>query len=295
MLYFSTAYGDIWWPGLVLLGLVIGVVTGLFGIGGGFLLTPSLRIIFNIPYPVAIGSSMLHIMLTATLSAYKHWAQKNVDPKLGILMAIGSLFGAESGVRLLRVINAWGTVDIIVSVCFLVLMTLVAAFMFYESTQDGIEEPKTVLGEMLKSCKLPPLISFERSDIAHLSVWIPITLSFFVGCLTGLLGIGGGFINFPLMVYLIGVPTRVAVGTGTFQVLVASAYCVFRNLQDGFIDFLLVFLMILGSVVGVNMGVKLCVLINVRSTRKYFASILLLAITMLVYYLLKNYLLNICR
>lgn len=112
-----------------------------------------------------------------------------------------------------------------------------------------------------------------------------------MGCLTGLLGIGGGFINFPLMVYLIGVPTRVAVGTGTFQVLVASAYCVARNLQEGFIDFLLVFLMVLGSVVGVNLGVKLCVLINVRNTRKYFACILLLAIVMIVYHLLKDYLL----
>ena len=291
MLHFATAYVDSWWPGLIILGLLIGVVTGLFGIGGGFLLVPALRIIFNIPYPVAIGSSMLHIMLTATFSAYKHWAQKNIDPKLGIFMAIGSLFGAESGIRLLQVIRAWGTVDIVISLCFLVLMTSVAVFMFYESTRAGIEEPKTVFGEMLKNCKLPPLVSFARSDIVCISAWIPITLSFFVGCLTGLLGIGGGFINFPLMVYLIGVPTRVAVGTGTFQVLVASAYCVARNLQEGFIDFLLVFLMVLGSVVGVNLGVKLCVLINVRNTRKYFACILLLAIVMIVYHLLKDYLL----
>jgi uncharacterized membrane protein YfcA len=292
----TAGQGDVWWPGLMLLGFFIGIVTGVFGIGGGFLLTPSLRILFNIAYPVAIGSSLLQIAATALFSAYKQWRQNSLDLKMGAVTAMGSLIGAEVGVRLLLAVSTRGTVevfghaiefiDLIINCCFLVLMTALALFMYWEtynSGQCGIEEPKTAVCELVQRCPIPPFVCFEQSDISKLSIWAPFTLSLFVGCLTGLLGIGGGFIVFPLMIYFLGMPTRIAVGTSTLQVLLASSYSMLRHLQEGNVDFTLVLFMLVGSAVGVNAGVWIAKKIDVVKTRKYFSGLLVLAIVLIVY------------
>lgn len=286
-----TANIDAWWPGLILLGFMIGIITGLFGIGGGFLLTPCLKIIFNVSYPVAIGSSLLQIFLTSMLSGYKHWKNKNLDTKMGAITAVGGLVGTECGVRILRLVASEGTVDIgghailfedlMINLCFLVLLVLVAVFMYREACmgdQCELDEPHTELGELVRSCPLPPFMCFDQSDIARLSVWMPIVLSLVVGFLTGLLGIGGGFISFPLLVYVLGMPTKIAVGTSTLQVFLASGYGTFRHMQDGHVDVLLVFFMLIGSALGVNIGVKLCKKISSRKTRKYFVGLVVLAI-----------------
>jgi uncharacterized protein len=292
---------DIFWPGLVLLGFLIGIVTGLFGLGGGFLLTPSLRIFFGISYPVAIGSSLLQILVTSLFSAYKHWRQRNLDVKMGAVAAVGSLIGAECGVRLLRSIGNQGTVfigghvvlftDLVINSCFLVLLTSVGVSMYREacnSQQCGIDEPRTDLAEAVKSCPLPPFVCFEQSNIDRLSVWVPIALSFAVGCLTGLLGIGGGFVNLPLLIYFLGLPTRIAIGTSTAQVLLASAYGTLRHMQDGHVDMLLVLFMLVGSVGGVNIGVWLSKRIDPCNTRKYFAALMALAVALISFDLLRR-------
>lgn len=296
MIFLSTAQIDIWWPGLILLGFLIGIITGLFGIGGGFLLTPSLKILFNISYPVAIGSSLLQIFLTSMLSFYKHWKNKNLDTKMGTIAAISSLIGTEFGVRVLRSIAAEGTVDIgghsipftdlMISLCFLILLISVTIYMYreaYRSDQNGTDEPQTRLGDIVRSCSLPPFLCFDQSSIPRLSVWMPVSLSLCVGFLTGLLGIGGGFISFPLLVYALGMPTKIAVGTSTLQVFLASGYGTFRHMQDGHVDLLLVFFMFLGSMLGVNIGVKLCQKISSRNTRKYFVGLMVLAILLVFY------------
>lgn len=284
-----------------LLGFLIGVVTGLFGIGGGFLLTPALRILFNISYPIAIGSSLLQIFLTSLLSAYKHWKNNNLDAKMGAITAVGSLAGTEFGVRLLRLVAAQGTVnigghqvlftDVLINSCFLVLLISVAVFMYREackSDASGLEEPQTALGEMARSCPLPPFVCFDQSNIPKLSIWMPILLSIVVGFLTGLLGIGGGFISLPLLVYILGMPTKIAVGTSTLQVFLASGYGTFRHMQDGHVDFLLVLFMFVGSMLGVNIGVRLSRKINSCNTRKYFAALMVLAVLLVVYDLLRR-------
>ena len=292
----TAGQGDVWWPGLVLLGFFIGIITGVFGIGGGFLLTPGLRILFNIAYPVAIGSSLLQITTTALFSVYKQWRQNNLDLKMGAITALGSLIGAEFGVRILRVVNAKGTVeifghgiqfiDLIINCCFLVLMTALALFIYWEtynSGRCGIEEPRTAVCELVQRCPIPPFICFEKSAISKLSIWAPFVLSLFVGCLTGFLGIGGGFIVFPLMIYFLGIPTRIAAGTSTLQVLLASSYSMLRHLQEGNVDFMLVLFMLVGSAVGVNAGVKIAKMIDVIKTRKYFSGLLVLAIILIIY------------
>lgn len=292
---------DASWAGLVLLGYFIGVITGLFGIGGGFLLTPSLKILFNIAYPVAIGSSLVQIFCTSVLSAYKHWENKNLDTKMGVITATSSLTGTEGGVRLLRLFNAKGSVaigghtilltDLLVSLCYLLLLIPVAVFMYREacsSTQKGLAEPDTALGNAIRKCPWPPFTAFNQSDIPRLSVWMPILLSVSVGLFTGLLGVGGGFISFPLLVYGLGMPTKTAVGTSTVMVLLASGYGSLRYMQEGSVNFLLVLFMFLGSILGVNTGVKLSGKIGSCNTRKYFSGLMVLAILLIAYDLFKR-------
>jgi uncharacterized protein len=294
--HLTTGQGDVWWPGLVLLGFFIGIITSMFGVGGGFLLTPTLRIIFNIAYPIAIGTSLLQITVTALYSAYKQWRQKNLDLKMGAVTALGSLVGAEFGIRMLLAVNMKGTVeiighsiqfiDLVINCCFLVLMTAIALFMYWETCKSGrfgIEEPKTGACEIVQSCPIPPFLCFEQSAIPQLSVWVPLVLSLFVGCLTGFLGIGGGFIILPLMIYLLGIPTRMAVGTSTVQVLLASAYGTLRYLMQGNVDFILVLFMLIGSMIGVSIGAKIAKMINAVNTRKYFSALLIFALLLIAY------------
>lgn len=286
---------------MICLGFTIGTITGLFGVGGGFLLTPFLRIVFNISYPMAIGCSMLQILATSVLSAYKHWQNNNVDIKMGIVTAIGSLIGTEFGVQILRHIAGKGSIDIgghsmlvtdlIINVCYLLLLGSVAFFMYREASannQCGLEEPQTKLKDIIRNCLVPPIISFPKSNIPQLSVWIPVLLSLLVGILTGMLGIGGGFVSFPLLVYALGMPTKLAVGTSTIQIFLASGYGVFRYVQNDLVDFLLVMFMFLGSTLGVNLGVKLSQKINPYNTRKYFVGLIIMAILLIVYDLFRR-------
>ena len=293
---------DLWWPGLVFLGFMIGIITGFFGVGGGFLLTPSLRVVFNIPYPIAIGSSLLQILMTSFFSTYRQCRQRNLDFKLGAVTALGSLIGAECGVRLLSSISTKGTIDIgtysvqtldiVLNSCFFVLMLTVSVFMYREASKSNAnieDEPEIGLKKCILKCSLPPFLSFERSNIESLSFWVPFSLSFIVGCLTGLLGIGGGFISLPIMIYLLGVPTRIAVGTSTMQVMLASGYGMLRHMQDGNVDVRLVAFMFVGSLAGVNTGVRLAKRVNVRDTRKYFAGLLLVGVLLILYDVIKRF------
>ena len=290
------------WPGLLFLGYLIGIITGLFGVGGGFLLTPSLKIIFHISYPVAIGSSLLQIFCTSLFSAYKHWQHKKLDIKMGAITAAGSLVGAEAGVRLLRFFTARGTVelgghpvplaDVMISLGFLMLLLPTAVFMYREacaSRLTGTDEPQIQAGHLIKHCQWPPLMDFEQSGILRLSVWMPVLLSLSVGLCTGLLGIGGGFISFPLLVYCLGLATKQAVGTSTLQVLAASGYGAFRHMQAGNVDFLLVLFLLLGSVLGASTGVRLSQRINPCDTRTYFAGLMVLAVLLILYDVLRQF------
>lgn len=287
---------DVFWPGLVLLGLATGVLTGLLGIGGGFIITPALRMVFGIPYPLAVSASLLQIVAATSLSTCGHWRRGNVDPKLGFIMAAGSLAGAEGGVRLLRALGGLGQVtvggqprlwlDLILGGCYFVLLAAVAVFMLRESMSAKGPESETRLAGRLRRWSAPPLQVFEYSGIGPISLWVPLGISLAVGGLAGLLGIGGGFVGLPLMIYLIGLPTRLAVGTSTFQVLVASAYGTLRHGQGDNIDYLLACWLIAGALVGVRIGVRLSARTDGRTTRKWFGGLLALAALLVAGHLL---------
>ena len=292
----------IWWPGVISLGLLIGFLTGMFGVGGGFLLTPFLNIFFRIPYPIAVGSGLAQIFVTGAASAWKHWRNCNVDPLLGIIMAGGALGGTEIGVRILKQLCFGGSIsingrslpfqDILLSAMFLILMILVAVCIFKESAANDSEEAVSRIAENLQSCSICPKIAFPRSGIGSISLWIPLFLSFLVGILTGFLGVGGGFIAFPLLVYVLGVPTVIAVGTSAFQILFSTGYGALRHAGLGHVELTLVGLLLIGSLIGVQLGVYATKFLGGRKIRKYFIDVIGLGILVILWDLVDKILLK---
>lgn len=293
-LFLPLAQMEVWFPGLILLGMVIGLLTGMFGVGGGFLLTPLLKIVFRLPYPIAIGSSLLQIFITGSFSCYKHWKKKNIDPALGLLMALGALGGTEIGIRLMKLLDTGGLIfinnrslsllDLVLNGIYLVLMIIIAITVWQETSNPSADgESVTTISQRLSSIQVPPLISFQRSGISSMSLWVPVLLSIGVGILTGLLGVGGGFVNLPLLIYVIGVPTLVAVGTSSFQILFSSGYGAFRHYTQGHVDLTLVLMLTIGSFLGVQLGVFATRYFGGKKIRRYFAFVVAIGIIILLF------------
>ncbi len=290
----------IWWPGIILLGVGIGFLTGMYGVGGGFLLTPFLKIAFGLPYPSAVGCSILLIFMNSIIAVWGHWKKKSVDFLLGGIMAGGAIAGTEIGVRMLSLLHGIGSVvingksihvlDIVLNCLFLLLMMWVCISIIKEIAGKRKEaEVKTNISRWLLALKIPPLVRFTRSGIEQMSVIIPIICSLFVGIFTGLLGIGGGFINLPLLIYVIGTPTLVAVGTSLFTINFASAYGAFRHFNEGNVIVLIVALLFVGSFFGVKLGIILSHRFGGRRVRLSFIFIILTGMVIVVFDLINGF------
>jgi uncharacterized membrane protein YfcA len=290
---------EVWLPGVVLIGLTVGFLSGLFGVGGGFLLTPVLKILLGIPYPIAVGSSLVQIGLNSAVSAFKHGRNRNVDLKRGLLLAAGALAGADLGVRLHAALKrgdpillfgrSLSAMDLVLNLLFLVLLGGVGVFILLETARvSSGEEARTAVAQGLRRLRLPPAASFPRSGLERYSLWAPLGLALVVGVLTGLMGVGGGFISFPLLLYVIGVPTHIAIGTSAFQILLASSYGALRHGLAGNIDFLLVALLVPGSLAGVFLGVRVSQLLGGRSIRRYFALVVFLGVALVLWDLFRE-------
>lgn len=291
-------------PGIVFLGLFVGFLTGLFGVGGGFLLTPSLNILFGIPYPIAVGSDLLQIFFTGTVSAFKHWRRKNVDVRLGAILACSAVLGAEVGKQIMGLLKQGSAgkaptinlfsqqhslLKLTLDILFLILLSGVLMTILNEKKTDtASEETETDLSRWLLRLRLPPVIPFPASGLPALTAWAPVMTGFLVGTITGLMGVGGGFIMFPVMVYVIGIPTPIAVGTSAFQILFASGYGALTHFFAGHVEIKLVVMLLAGSMIGVQLGVYASGKIGSRNIRKYFSFVIGLAIVMILYSLVKT-------
>jgi len=289
-------------PGLVALGFLIGVLSGWFGVGGGFLVTPMLNAIFGIPYNIAVGSGLCQMVGTTIAASLKHRSYGHIDYKLALFMLIGSMGGVESGARLLMKLKELGSITLYnhslskmylwVTVIYIILLLSVGIFMFMESrkAKKGSDTAvvKTRIARRIQKIVLAPAISLPISGIESISVWSPIVLGFIIGISSGLLGVGGGFIMTPCLIYLFGVPTSVAIGTGLFQIIFTSGYGSFTHFFKGNVDFLLVASILAGSLAGSQVGVILCRKTKSSSTRYYFSFVVFVAIAVIVLKFLYN-------
>jgi len=290
-LFLPLAQVDAWLPGVVLLGFAVGVLTGLFGVGGGFLLTPALKALFGVPYPVAVGTDLVQIFLTGTVSAYRHGRAGNVEWRLGLVLGAGGVAGAELGVRIQNALASIGEVgvsgsrvtllDLVLGGLFVALLAAVAVLIWRETRSGGGVD--TRVGRALRAVRLRPVIALPRSDLAGISVWVPLVMGLGVGVLTGLMGVGGGFVNFPLLIYVLGVPTHVAIGTSAVQVLLASGYGALRHAGQRHVELPLVLFLTAGSVLGVQVGVRLARRFRGPRIRRLFAGVMLLGIAVIVW------------
>lgn len=289
-------------PGLVGLGFVIGILSGWFGVGGGFLMTPVLNAVFGIPYNIAVGSGLCEMIGTSTAASLKHRSYGHIDYKLALFMLVGSVAGVELGARLLVRLKELGSVSIHahsvskmylwVTAIYIVLLLLVGISMFLESRKakksSKTEVVKTKISQKIRKMHLFPTISLPVSGVESISVWTLIVLGFIVGTASGLLGVGGGFIMTPSLIYLFGIPTSIAIGTGLFQIIFTSGYGAFTHFLKGNVDFFLAASILAGSLAGSQVGAILCRKIKSYSTRYYFSFVVFIAMAVIILKFLYN-------
>ncbi|MHB8845776.1 MAG: sulfite exporter TauE/SafE family protein [Nitrospirota bacterium] len=243
------------------LGLAVGLLSGLFGVGGGFLLTP-LLIMFGIPSTVAAATDSNQIVAASTSGTYAHWKVGNVDFKMGLYLLVGGFVGGIIGVQAIKLLHAMGNADFVIKMTYVLMLGIVGVYMFIESIQsmrkkqsaveEAKEEKESAVGRFLKS--LPLQTRFEKSGVSH-SALVPIVLGAFVGILAAIMGVGGGFLMVPVMVYMLRMPMHVVVGTSLFQILFTCIEVTFLQAYTNHsVDFLLAVLLLVGSTVGAQIG-----------------------------------------
>jgi uncharacterized membrane protein YfcA len=241
---------------IVAIGLVVGFLSGLFGVGGGFLLTPML-IFYGVPAAVAVSTQANQVLATSIAGVSAHWADRAVDVRLGSLMLLGGLVGSTVGVGVFSLLKFFGVVDTTIAVLYIVFLGVIGGLMAWESVgalskTGGDPGRRTRMRAWIRG--LPIKRRFPRSGL-YISIIPLLGIGFFVGILAAVLGVGGGLILAPAMVYLLGVPTRVMVGTSLFQIIFLTAYVTFLQATfNGTVDLVLALVLMIGGAAGARIG-----------------------------------------
>ena len=262
-MYMPIAGVNIFWPGLVLIGFSVGVIGGFFGMGGAWMVTPGLNIL-GFPMAFAIGTDIAHIAGKSMVSTMRHSKFGNVDYKLGFVMLVGTMVGIECGAQIIMYLERIGLVGSVVRWVYVGFLALICWMVFYDYFKavskkkrgegggahgtEGITWYKT-----LHKIKIPPMMHFKTAGFVC-SAWLPIMVSYVTGVLAGFLGIGGGLLRMPALVYLIGSPTHIAVGTDLFEVMISGLYGAFTYTLKGRIELVAVFVMLTGAAIGAQIG-----------------------------------------
>ena len=247
---------------IIFIGMLVGGLSGLFGVGGGFLMTP-LLIFLGIPPAVAVGTEAPHVLASSISGAIAHWRRKNVDIKMGFILLLGGIAGSTVGVNIFKILIGFGQVDLIIQLLFIFFLGLVGFSMLFESARTTIKKYRTTSTIRTKLHQhswlhgLPFKMRFHRSKL-YISTIPPLLIGFIVGILSAMMGVGGGFIMIPAMVYILGMSTNVVVGTSLFQIIFVTANSTFfQSYLNQTVDIVLAALMILGGVIGAQIGARL--------------------------------------
>lgn len=280
-IYLPIAEVSVNWPLLVLLGATVGFVSGLFGIGGGFLMGPIL-IFLGIPPSVAVASQASHVVASSTSGVISYTSKKLVDYKIGAIMALGGVGGAFLGVELFRYLRLLGQADLAVALSYLLFLGSIGALMLYESLGQilrrvrGEVTPHKERRRPLWLYGLPLRMRFPRSGL-YISVIPPIGLGVFVGMMSAIMGVGGGFILVPVMLYVLRMRAQVVVGTSLFQIIITTAMTtVLQAGRNQTVDIVLSTILLVGGVVGAQYGARLSGRFRAEELRALLAVIVLL-------------------
>jgi len=266
---------------LVLLGLggLVGVLSGMFGVGGGFLMTPLLFFI-GIPPAVAVATEANQIVASSFSGVLAHVKRRNVDFKMGGVLLIGGLLGAGVGVFIFNYLKGLGQVDLLVKLCYVVFLGIVGSLMFTESLQ-ALRKSKQVSASKLRKKRtwihaLPLKIRFRVSGL-YISAIPPVLIGILVGILAAIMGVGGGFVMVPAMIYLLGMPTKVVVGTSLFQIIFVTAFTTMLHATTNYtVDIVLAVLLLVGGVIGAQFGTMFGAKLKAEQLRILLAVMVLL-------------------
>ena len=243
------------------MGAAVGFLSGMFGVGGGFLITP-LLIFYNIPPVVAVATGANQVVASSVSGAITHFRRGTLDLKLGTILLIGGLAGATVGIWIFSLLRRLGQLDLIISLMYVVFLGTVGGLMLMESVnamrRARRNEPVTLRkpGQHSWVHRLPLKMRFKKSKI-YLSVIPVVALGFGIGILTSIMGVGGGFIMVPAMIYLLRVPTNVVVGTSLFQIIFVTAYTTVVQATTNYsVDIVLAFILMVAGVIGAQYGVR---------------------------------------
>ncbi len=271
---------------LIAIGFSVGVLGGFFGVGGAWVVTPALNA-FGFPMAYAIGTDLAHIFGKSIVATAKHRKMGNVDMKLGLLSIVGSVIGVEIGARNVMWLSKIGLAGPVVRYTYMVMLFGLGIYMLYDyMTKDKRAAAQAakmaaaartgVAMEPKKGWQLPPMIHFPASGIT-ISFWTVTGVFLFTGWLSGFLGVGGGFIRMPALIYLIGCPTAIAVGTDLFSVLFSGAYGCLTYGVKGRVEIIAAVLMLIGASIGAQIGVTAVKYIRGYGIRLLFAIMIILA------------------
>jgi uncharacterized membrane protein YfcA len=246
---------------LICLGLVVGFLSGMFGIGGGFIATPFL-IFLGVPPAIAVGTGASQVVASSVSGASAHWQRGNVDLLMGMLLLAGGLIGATTGVGIQRLLKAAGQLDFAINLAYVVLLGTIGGLMLVESVRTMRKQAGPVKGSSRRGGqhiwvqRLPLKMRFRVSKL-YISAIPPVVIGAMVGWLTAIMGVGGGFVLVPALIYLLKMPTRIVIGTSQFQVVFVTAFTtVLQSTQNYSVDLLLAAPLMFAGVIGSQFGVR---------------------------------------
>ncbi len=270
-MFFPISHAEISPIYLVVAGFVIGIFGGFFGVGGSFIAGPALRAV-GLDWNFAVGTDLAHIVGKSVVAAKRHRALGNVDLKLGLIMALGTIAGAEVGAQLIQILKRAGNVNLVVSVISIAVYLSISGFMLWEGLatlragkQRGSRQGKGKkskqdessfqhIAQGVQKLQVGPMISLPVSGIRSISLWAILLVAFIGGIFSGFLGGGAGYIRMPAMVFVLGVPTHLAVGTDLFEIIISASYGTFTHAIKGNVDIMIALVMNTGAAIGAQIG-----------------------------------------
>ncbi len=274
---------------LISLGVGIGFISGLFGIGGGFISSP-LLILVGIPPAVAVGTTTVQVFASTSTGVVSHFQRKNIDYQMGLTMVIGGLVGTLFGVLILNNLKNIGLIDNYLNSIYIILLIITALFILYETAKVNIvnKNKKFKLHQHSWIHGLPFKIKYRKSKL-YISVLAPLLIGFFIGVLTGLTGIGGGFILIPCMIYFLGMKTISVIGTSLFNITIVSFVSLFLQIYiNQNIDFVLALGLIVSSSIGAALAARIVDVLDQENLKVTFGMLLLIISSFLAYDLFRT-------
>jgi uncharacterized protein len=260
---------------LICVGFIVGILGGFFGVGGSFLAGPALYAV-GVPMNFVVGTDLSHIVGKSIVAARRHRALGNIDMKLGAIMVLGTIGGVESGAQLIQLLKHKAYVDWAVGITFIIVLTCISGFMTWETivtsrrqrssknTANRKAHPSRSdhsamdhIARWVHRLSLPPYVKLPVSGIDRVSIWAILFVAYIGGLFSGFLGGGAGYIRMPCLIYLLGIPTHIAVGTDLFEIIISASYGTMSHALKGNVDILIALVMHTGAAIGAQIGATL--------------------------------------